>query len=50
MALDNAQLMQKNEELAIIDELMGIYNFRFFKDKLQTEIRRASRYNQQLSI
>jgi diguanylate cyclase (GGDEF)-like protein len=50
MALDNALLVQKTKELAIIDELTGMYNFRYFKDKLHTEIQRAIRYKQHLSM
>ncbi|MBD3167951.1 MAG: diguanylate cyclase [candidate division Zixibacteria bacterium] len=50
MALENTQLMQKTEEMAIIDELTGMYNFRYFRDKLHTEINRAIRYKQDLSI
>ncbi|MBD3233390.1 MAG: diguanylate cyclase [candidate division Zixibacteria bacterium] len=50
MALDNIVLMQKTEELAVVDELTGAYNFRYFKDKLSTEIHRAIRYKLDLSI
>ncbi|MCP4632774.1 MAG: GGDEF domain-containing protein [candidate division Zixibacteria bacterium] len=50
LALDNAYLLQKTEEMAIIDELTSMYNYRYFRDKLQTEINRAMRYNQVLSI
>ena len=50
MALDNAQLLKKTEELAIVDELTGMYNYRFFRDKLNTEIQRAIRYKHKLSI
>ena len=35
--------LKKTEELAIVDELTGMYNYRFFRDKLNTEIQRAIR-------
>lgn len=50
MALENAVLHRKTEELTIIDELTGVYNFRYFSDKIREEKRRAVRYNQPLSL
>jgi diguanylate cyclase (GGDEF)-like protein len=50
LALENASLHQKTEELTIVDELTGIYNYRFFSKKLSEEIKRAERYKQSLSL
>lgn len=50
MALDNAMLHKKTEELTITDELTGIYNYRYFTQKLKEEQRRASRYDLPLSL
>ncbi|UCD17850.1 MAG: sensor domain-containing diguanylate cyclase [Candidatus Zixiibacteriota bacterium] len=50
LALDNAMLHRKMEELTITDELTGIYNYRYFTQKLKEEQRRAARYDQPLSM
>jgi diguanylate cyclase (GGDEF)-like protein len=50
LALENASLHQKTKELTIVDELTGIYNYRFFIEKLSQEIKRAERYKQTLSL
>lgn len=50
MAIENAMLHQQTEELTIIDELTGIYNFRYFTKKLTGELKRAKRYHQPLSL
>jgi two-component system cell cycle response regulator len=50
MALENASLHQKMEELTVIDELTGIYNYRFFVQKLADELKRARRYHHNLSL
>ncbi len=50
MALDNAMLHRKMEELTMTDELTGIYNYRHFTQKLKEEQRRAARYDQPLSM
>ena len=50
LALENAELHRKTEELTIIDELTGIYNYRYFVQKLQEEKRRALRYDLPLSL
>lgn len=50
IALDNALLHMKMQELTIIDELTGLYNYRYFRLKLLDEIRRSDRYHQQLTI
>ncbi len=50
LALENAALHIRTEELTIIDDLTGIYNYRYFVQKLQEEKKRAIRYNLPLSI
>lgn len=50
LALENAELHKKTEELTIIDELTQAYNYRYFILKLQEEKRRALRYDLPLSL
>ncbi len=50
LALENAELHKKTEELTIIDELTEAFNYRYFVQKLQEEKRRAGRYDLQLSL
>ncbi len=50
LAIENAMLHQTTEELTVVDELTGLYNFRYFTRKLRTEIRRADRYELPLSL
>jgi len=50
MALENAMLHKKMEELTITDELTGIYNYRYFAMKMKEEQRRAVRYDLPLSL
>jgi GGDEF domain-containing protein len=50
VALENAQLYGRLEEQAITDGLTGLYNHRFFYDRLNSEVTRARRYGFQLSL
>lgn len=50
LALENAFLHQKMEQLTISDELTGIYNYRFFRIRLEDEMKRSVRYEQALSL
>lgn len=50
LALENAELHNKTEELTVIDELTETYNYRYFIKKLEEENRRVQRYGHQLSI
>lgn len=50
MAYENSRLHQELENLVVIDELTGVYNFRYFNSKLSEEARRASRYDLPLSL
>jgi diguanylate cyclase (GGDEF)-like protein len=50
MALVNADLHQQMEKLTILDELTGVYNYRYFRARLEDERRRAARYSQALTL
>ncbi|HUU45756.1 MAG TPA: diguanylate cyclase [Acidobacteriota bacterium] len=50
LALANADLHQRMEKLTIQDELTGLYNFRYFRMRLEDERRRTVRYRQPLSL
>lgn len=50
MALDNAILHRKTEELTIIDDLTNVFNYRYFSEKLNEEKKRAVRYDLPLSL
>ncbi|MDZ4724090.1 MAG: sensor domain-containing diguanylate cyclase [candidate division Zixibacteria bacterium] len=50
LALENAELHRRTEELTIIDELTETYNYRYFVRKLEEEKKRAIRYSLPLSI
>ncbi len=50
MALENAELHKRTEELSVIDELTGAYNYRYFVQKLKEEKKRAVRYDLPLSV
>ena len=50
VALENARLYDRLEEQAITDGLTGLYNHRFFYDRLSAEVARARRYGLQLSV
>jgi diguanylate cyclase (GGDEF)-like protein len=49
-ALINAKLFENAMELSIRDGLTGLFNRRFFQDKLKEEIERAKRYKTPLSL
>ena len=50
LALENAELLKRTEELTITDELTDSFNYRYFVQKFQEEKRRAVRYHLPLSI
>lgn len=50
VALDNATLLQKATELSYRDPLTDLFNRRYLEEALDTEIRRAARYNLPLSV
>ncbi|AOY74978.1 sensor domain-containing diguanylate cyclase [Clostridium formicaceticum] len=50
MSIKNALLHQSMQNLAIRDELTGLYNHRYFQQSLEKEIIRAKRYQRDLSL
>jgi two-component system cell cycle response regulator len=50
VAITNARLYRKIEEQAITDGLTGLYNHRYFYDRLQQEMARAQRYHAPVSL
>ncbi|GEM_PF-1640624 len=48
--LRNSAILRQLRELAITDGLTGIYNHRYFQDRLELEMERATRYNRPLSL
>jgi diguanylate cyclase (GGDEF)-like protein len=50
MAIENAILHKKTEELTVVDELTGVFNYRYFTKKITDELKRAKRYHQPLSL
>jgi len=50
IAIDNAKLFEKTQEMAITDSLTGLYNRRYFYLILGNEIERAKRYQSPLSL
>lgn len=50
IAVENTLLYQKLEKEAITDGLTGVYNYRFLMSSLETEIKRARRFNQEFSF
>lgn len=50
VAIDNASLHRQVQQLAITDELTGVYNHRYCLERLETELNRASRFSHPLAI
>ncbi len=50
VAIENARLYGDVEQLAITDGLTGLYNHRYFYDRLAQEVARAHRYGVPLSL
>jgi len=50
VALENARLYQETKMMAITDGLTGLYNHRFFRERLEVEIERTRRHNHSLSL
>jgi diguanylate cyclase (GGDEF)-like protein len=50
LACQNITALQKIQQLAITDDLTGIYNKRYFKQAFAKEFERAQRYNIPLSL
>ena len=49
-ALENLRLTTGTEKVAVTDDLTDVYNFRYLKTALRREVRRASRFSQELSV
>jgi diguanylate cyclase (GGDEF)-like protein len=50
VALDNAQLLKRAEQLSVTDELTSLWNSRFLNQTLRKETKRASRSGRPLSL
>jgi len=50
LALENAHLFSKVQELSITDTLTGLHTHRFFQERLNEEILRAGRYHLELGL
>ena len=50
IAMDNAKLFEKTQEMAITDSLTGLFNRRYYYVILDNEIERAKRYQSPLSL
>lgn len=50
LALENAELYQRTEELAIRDNLTGLYVHKYFQDRLEEELKRALARDYPLSL
>lgn len=50
LALENAHLFSRVQELSITDTLTGLYTHRFFQERLNEEILRAGRYHLDLGF
>jgi diguanylate cyclase (GGDEF)-like protein len=50
VALENARLHERIERQAITDDLTGLYNCRYFYERLRQEFRRSVRYRIPLSL
>lgn len=49
-AIDHAKLHRLTKELARTDGLTGLFNYRYFHERLEDEIHRAKRYQRTLSL
>ena len=50
LAFENVRLFQKTRELSITDEVTPLYNFRFFHQILERELKLVDRYKSVLSL
>lgn len=48
--LRNSAILRQLRELAITDGLTGVYNHRYFQDRLELELERAARYKRPVSL
>jgi len=50
ISLTNAELFKKIQDLAVIDDLTGLYVHKFFKERIEEEFNRSKSYNLPLSL
>jgi subfamily B ATP-binding cassette protein MsbA len=50
LAVENARLYREKDLLAVTDDLTGIYNYRFFRDRLTSHIVTAARESGEVSL
>ena len=50
LAMDNAQIRMRLEHLAQTDSLTGLYNHRYFHERLRAELTRASRFRDSIAV
>jgi diguanylate cyclase (GGDEF)-like protein len=50
LAIENANLYERTLQLSITDGLTGIYNYRFFRQRLEEEVSRSKRYGSTLGL
>ncbi len=48
--LETLDLIEKLRQQAVIDDLTGVYNRRFFDERLQRELDRAKRYGREITL
>jgi diguanylate cyclase (GGDEF)-like protein len=49
-AIVEIKILRKTQDSAIYDELTRLYNFRYFQDRVVSEVRRSTRYDQPLTL
>ena len=49
-AIVEIKILRRTQDSAIYDELTRLYNFRYFQDRVVSEVRRATRYDAPLSL
>lgn len=50
VAIEKTRLLEEARRIAITDAMTGLFNYRYFREKLQDEVERAKRYNRNLAV
>ncbi len=50
LIIENARLLETTRRLSVTDELTGLHNFRYFRERFMDEFERARRYGHNLSL
>ena len=50
IAMENEALIRRAEELKLVDDLTGLYNAIYMKNRLEEEVQRAIRYNRSCAL